>query len=352
MIMNLSRLLWAYVIGVIGGGVFYLIKLPLPWVLGPLVALLIWKISTKKNTAVSYTLRNISFVILGIQLGNTFTTSTFTLIAPYVIPYTLFSCTLITLALVNAYIITKWIDIRADTSMLGSIPGGLSASLALSDSMGSNTVLVTVFHTVRLLSVLFIIPFVSTHFFYEGSGGSTSISLGPNETGSAWTLMIYLAVYLLAKVFQHKVPAAFVMIPMIITGSFQAFGIAMYSLPTVLFIFAQVSLGVYLGYKISLHDVLKAGKYCLIYFGLSIILILTSFALGYIFSLVTGLQLATSILSIAPGGLIEMALTAQTVGGDPSIVSSLQMIRLLIIVIVVPLFLQRFLPKIVDIQNK
>jgi len=345
-----GKLLMAYGIGSLGGALFYFIQFPLPWVLGPLVSLMLWKMITKQNTAVSYSLRNVSFVILGIQLGNTFTNQTFGIIAPYVIPYTFLSCILIIIALVNAYVITKWIEIRADTSMLGSIPGGLSASLALSESMGSNTVLVTVFHTVRLLSVLFIIPFVSTHFFYEGTGGSPSPALGHTESGNAWTLIIYIGAFLLAKVFQNKVPAAFVMIPMILTGALQAFQVPMYPLPIALFIFAQVSLGVYLGYKISLQDVLKAGKYCGIYFGLSILLILISFLLGYIFSELTGLQLATSILSIAPGGLIEMALTAQTVGGDPSIVSSLQMIRLLIIVILVPLFLQWFLPKLLKTE--
>ncbi len=342
------KLLLAYAIGIVGGGCFNLLQLPLPWVLGPLVFLLIWKVATKKNTAVSYTLRNVSFLILGIQLGNTFTASTFSLITPYTISYTLLSCTLITIALINAYLITKWIDVRPDTSMLGSIPGGLSASIALSESLGSNTVLVTVFHTVRLLSVLFIIPFAATHFFYEGTGSSTVSMLGDSGTGEPWTILIYIGAFFVSKVFQNKVPAAFVMIPMIVTGTLQAIQFPMYLLPMLLFIGAQVTLGVYLGYKISLQDVIKAGKYCGVYFGLSIVLIIFSFLLGYIFSLITGLNLATSILSIAPGGLIEMALTAQSVGGDTSIVSSLQMIRLLLIVIVVPIVLQKLLPKIVE----
>lgn len=347
--MNFTfRLLEAYIIGVIGGSIFVFLQFPLPWVLGPLVSLLLWKVIIKRNTTSSYTLRNISFVILGIQLGNTFTDQTFSKIAPYFVPYTLLSCILITIALFNAYIVTKWIDIRADTSMLGNIPGGLSASLALSESLGSNTVLVTVFHTIRLLSVLFIIPFFATHVFYKGEVEATRISLEPSELGHPLTMLLYIAVFFLAKRFQNKVPAAFVMIPMLMTGVLQAVQVPMFSLPHTIFVFAQISLGVYLGNKISLKDIIKAGKYCGIYFILSVTVILCSFLLGYIFSFITGIEIATSILSIAPGGLIEMALTAQSVGGDLSIVSSLQMIRLLIIVIVVPIILQKFLPRIVS----
>lgn len=59
------------------------------------------------------------------------------------------------------------------------------------------------------------------------------------------------------------------------------------------------------------------------------------------------MDLVTAVLSLAPGGLVEMALTAQAAGGQPAIVSSLQMIRLLTIVIILPIFYQKFLPKTV-----
>jgi uncharacterized protein len=50
----------------------------------------------------------------------------------------------------------------------------------------------------------------------------------------------------------------------------------------------------------------------------------------------TSLDYVTAILSIAPGGLFEMVLTAYSLGGDPAVVSSLQLIRILVIVIGVP----------------
>ncbi|WP_276245352.1 AbrB family transcriptional regulator [Virgibacillus profundi] len=46
--------------------------------------------------------------------------------------------------------------------------------------------------------------------------------------------------------------------------------------------------------------------------------------------------MSTANLSIAPGGLFEMVLTASSVGGDPAIVSALQLTRILIIVVFVP----------------
>lgn len=68
--------------------------------------------------------------------------------------------------------------------------------------------------------------------------------------------------------------------------------------------------------------------------------------MGYLFTLLTNLDLATAMLSLAPGGLVEMVLTASTLGADPAIVSSLQFIRLLFIISFVPSILKFGLRKV------
>lgn len=336
-------LLKTYTISLVGSVIFYFLNLPLPWVLGAVFALLLYKITISSEVASSKLLKQISFVLLGIQLGSAFTKGTFAEIGPYFFPYVLFSILIIAISLFNGYMVSKWSQVQMDTSLLATIPGGLSASIALSDSLHSNTVLVTIFHTIRLMAVLFIIPFVATHFLYEGKVASFALS----ETGGGpwYTLFVYVGCYFLAIKLSNKVPAAFVIIPMIIVGTLQSLGFQMFILPPVLFIFAQITLGVDLGHKVTIKDIQKAGKYCLIYFGLAVWLILLSFGFGYVFSKWVGLSFATGVLSVAPGGLLEMALTAQSVGGDPAIVSSLQLIRLLLVVIIVPIGLKWFLKK-------
>ncbi|MYL32834.1 AbrB family transcriptional regulator [Pontibacillus yanchengensis] len=340
----IKKLVYSYIIGAIGGSLFVWFHMPLPWVLGAVTSLLFYKTIWKQDTASSIPLKNISFALLGVQLGSSFTEDTFQQIGPYIIPYLFFTCFIIAVSLFNGYIVSKWLPVKMDTSMLGSIPGGLSASIALSDSLQSNTVLVTIFHTIRLVAVLFIIPFSATHFFYEGNIVSAELSPSTN-TGEWYTIAFLILSYLVAVLLNKKIPAAYVMIPMFTVGILKVIGVPMMSLPDFSFIWAQITLGVYLGNSINIEDLMKAGKYCMIYFGLSVWLIIMSFCLGYVFSQMVDISIATAILSIAPGGLIEMALTAQSVGGDPSIVSSLQMVRLLIVVMIVPIFLQWFFRK-------
>nr|WP_245864762.1 AbrB family transcriptional regulator [Terribacillus aidingensis] len=278
-------------------------------------------------------------------MGNTFTVHTFHNVQPYLLNYTLLTLLLIGICMVNAYLVSKWVKVDMTTSMLGSIPGGLSAVTALSESMKANTGLVTIFQTIRLISILFIIPFAATHFFLDSSV-QTAIQLPQTEQGAWWTIVLYVTMYILARLTDKFIPSSLVIVPMLLTAVLQVSGMQLYQFPHLFFVLAQLTIGVYLGHSISIRDLKKAGRLCLYYTGLSLLLILLSFGLGYLFSLTTSLNMATSILSMAPGGLVEMALTAQTTGGDPSIVSSLQTIRLLLVVLVVPLLLQWTLPKL------
>jgi uncharacterized protein len=342
---HIRLILQSYAIAAIGGGLFLLLHLPLPWILGPVTALLLTKIIWNMKTAASKRLRKGSYWLLGIQIGNTFTVHTFHNVQPYLLNYTLLTLLLIGICMVNAYLVSKWVKVDMKTSMLGSIPGGLSAVTALSESMKANTGLVTIFQTIRLVSILFIIPFAATHFFLDSSVQS-AVQLPQTEQGAWWTIGLYAVMYILARLTSKFIPSSLVIVPMLLTAVLQVSGMHLYQFPHLFFVLAQLTIGVYLGHSISIRDLKKAGRLCLYYTGLSLLLILLSFGLGYLFSLITSLNMATSILSMAPGGLVEMALTAQTTGGDPSIVSSLQTIRLLLVVLVLPLLLQWTMPKL------
>ncbi|PAD21997.1 AbrB family transcriptional regulator [Terribacillus saccharophilus] len=348
---QLRSILKSYLIALIGGCLFTLLHLPLPWILGPVTGLLLSKIFWNNRTAASQPLRKVSYWLLGIQIGNTFTVHTFHNVQPYLLIYTLLTLLLIAICMVNAYMVSKWVNVDMKTSMLGSIPGGLSAVSALSESMKANTGLVTIFQTIRLVSILFIIPFAATHLFMD-AGSQGAVQLPQTEQGAWWTIGLYVIMYIIARLTNRFIPSSLVIVPMLLTAILQVSGMHLYQFPHLFFVAAQLTIGVYLGHSISIRDLKKAGRLCLYYTGLSILLILLCFGLGFLFSKFTSLNMATSVLSMAPGGLVEMALTAQTTGGDPSIVSSLQTIRLLLVVLVLPLLLQWTLPKLEKHQRK
>ncbi|ENH97287.1 hypothetical protein J416_04693 [Gracilibacillus halophilus YIM-C55.5] len=342
---QLFSYMYIYSISLVGTSLFLLLHIPLPWILGPLVAIFVLKQIHQQQFLMHPMLRNISFTITGIQIGATFTATTIDKVVPYFLPFTLLTCVIIGVCIASGYAIAKWTDIHLPTSLLGSIPGGLSVMVAMSDSTNANTGLVAIFHTIRLMAVLFIVPLIASQFFLqEGSQETASqIDVIHNSHPAWWTVGFYVIFFIIAYIFRFKVPAAFVIIPMFFVAASQLLEFPLISLHESIFHFAQMTIGMHLGLSILISDLKKAGKYTFIYLGLSCFLIFFSVILGILFAHYSTLDVATAMLSLAPGGLIEMALTANEVNGDPSIVGSLQLIRMLFIILILPIGLKPFI---------
>jgi uncharacterized protein len=331
-----------YTIATITGFLFYLANLPIPWILGPMTAMILWKLVRPQEKQVPKAIFNGGLVILGIFFGLSFTSTTFTTVGPYIFPFVLATIILLTVSVINSLIAARFINIDSATSVFGSIPGGLSEMVAASESVQANAAMVTIFQTVRLLTVVFTVPFFVVYLF-----ATNTTSLPQQVTNSIGDLSIFaygwFIIPILAGWFlRNYLPAAYVIGPLLATALLKISVVDLPVLPQFLLILAQISVGISMGSKITLQDLKQGGKYCGIYFLLAIIVIVTSFGLGYLFSIVTHLHLPTALLSFAPGGLVEMVLTAQSVGADPAIVSSLQFIRLLFIIMFVPSILKWF----------
>jgi membrane AbrB-like protein len=342
----------AYVIGGLGGYVFYLGNLPLPWVLGALTSILLYQGIFKRQVYCPDPLKQSGFLILGLFFGLYFTKDTLLTVAPYIFPYVLSTIALIAVSIINSVLVTKWISVDKITSVFGSIPGGLSEMVIASESLNAKSSLVVIFQTVRLLTVLFMVPFVVLHIFsVSGSGPASATSIGSAYEFGGWQYVWFIPAAVAGIFLRNKIPAGIVIVPLALTAFFNISLVEMATLPPLLLIAAQITVGIGMGKGISFGDLKLGGKYCFVYFGLTITLILVSFGLGMILAAMTSLNLPTAILSVAPGGLIEMVLTATSVGGDPAVVSSLQLVRLLFIIIVVPPLLKWYFGRNLESSN-
>ncbi|MCG1020339.1 AbrB family transcriptional regulator [Sutcliffiella horikoshii] len=340
----------AYVIGGLGGYVFYLGNLPLPWVLGALTSILLYQGIFNRQVYCPDPLKQSGFLILGLFFGLYFTKDTLLTVAPYILPYLLSTIALIAISIINSVLVTKWISVDRITSVFGSIPGGLSEMVIASESLNAKSSLVVIFQTVRLLTVLFMVPFVVLHIF-SVSGSVPSTFIGSAYEFGGWQYVWFIPAAIAGVLLRNKIPAGIVIVPLGLTAFFNVSIVEMATLPPLLLIAAQITVGIGMGKGISFGDLKLGGKYCFVYFGLTVTLILVSFGLGTILAAMTSLNLPTAILSVAPGGLIEMVLTATSVGGDPAVVSSLQLVRLLFIIIVVPPMLKWYFGRKVETSN-
>ncbi|PWU68696.1 AbrB family transcriptional regulator [Gracilibacillus dipsosauri] len=334
--------IWMYLVSLLSTMIFLSLDLPLPWILGPLLAVFILKTVHERDYQLHQSIRNVSFAITGVQIGMTFTAATIGKVVPYFIPFLLFTFFIMIISIASGILLARIAKISKKTGVLGSIPGGLSVMVAMSDSMEANTGLVAIFHTIRLMAVLFIVPIIASFLFSSSSNNAGSIVEEPMISGQYWTIAIYGLLFYFAYLLRHKVPASFVLIPMTIIAILKIFSIPVMDLPSSFYHFAQLSIGIHLGLSIDYRDVKKAGKYTGLFFLITCFIILLSILFGYIFASFSNLSFATAMLSLAPGGLVEMALTAHEVDADPAIVGSLQLVRMLIIILLLPIVLSKY----------
>ncbi|MDD4600205.1 MAG: AbrB family transcriptional regulator, partial [Negativicutes bacterium] len=69
-------LITTLIISVVGGYVFYLLNIPLPWMLGPLVFVNLSTLIAKVNIYWPINIRNAGLIVLGYIMGSPFTLST------------------------------------------------------------------------------------------------------------------------------------------------------------------------------------------------------------------------------------------------------------------------------------
>ncbi|MCR6096347.1 AbrB family transcriptional regulator [Salipaludibacillus agaradhaerens] len=339
-------------ISVIGGGLFHVVSLPLAWMLGPLTSVMLWEGLTTRTLVWPDFLKKLGLIILGISFGFYFTFESLKIVGPFIIPYLLITVILILISIFNSAFITKWINIDKKTSVFGSIPGGLAEMVVASEDVKANSALVMVFQTIRLLVVLFTVPFIITQFFPHDSNAISAVMTIPDTNILSLHGLWLILPILLGIKYQHSLPAGIMIIPLAVTATISISSINIPSIPPLIFLIAQLFVGASLGKSISLTDIKLAKKYAIIYIGLACWLIVLSFGFGILLESMTTMDLQTAILSTAPGGLVEMVLTASIVGADPAIVTSLQLMRVMVIVLVAPSALKWYFSRKINDRNK
>ncbi|MEH7382660.1 AbrB family transcriptional regulator [Bacillus sp. JJ1533] len=338
-ITQIKGIIESYAVATVGGVLFYLLHFPIPWILGPMTFMILYKSITHRKMVVSTRLYNLGLATLGIYFGLSFTMDTFMMVYPYILPFLITTILLLTVSVLNSIFVTRFIKIDPMTSVFGSIPGGLSEMVASSHSLKANSAMVTIFQTVRLLTVVFMVPFIVTHWFIASAGNAYEVTKNISNVPVYSYLWFGLAL-LVGWLLRDKLPAAYVIGPLAVTAILGVAGAGLPDIPSWFLILAQITVGMRMGNNINLRDLKIGGKYCGVYFVLTVFLVAISFGFGYIFAIFSDLDLATALLSLAPGGLVEMVLTATAIGADPAVVSSLQLIRLLFIILIVPSFLK------------
>jgi membrane AbrB-like protein len=343
LVSNGAYFLLALLAAFLGGWLFFALSLPLPWVLGSMAAILMWKSVLPPAAKVPVILKNGSLVVLGVLFGLQFTSSTIQQVTPYLLPYLAVTAVTIGCCIGLGVLFAQWTATDKVSSIFGFIPGGLTEMVVTGEAVGAKPGTIVFLQTIRLLSVLSLVPFLVTMWFTPSVGPpmlGTSPSVGVLLTSAPLAYLWYFIPVAGAWLLRKVVPASYVMIPMLTTAILHIMGIPLHAIANEWVVVAQVIVGIGLGESVSFKELRAMGRQWWRVLALVSAMLALSMTFGVFLNLITSMDLPTALLSVAPGGLIEMALTATSVGADAAVVTSLQMVRLYTIIGVVPFLLK------------
>ncbi|TXK74511.1 AbrB family transcriptional regulator [Paenibacillus sp. N3.4] len=338
------RFLTACAIAVLGGFFFQLIHMPIPWLLGSMVFVLIGsKVFRGIMLYWPAQIRNTGMIIIGYTLGLSFTASTLVQIGHQLPTMVLFTALLLVCAGGIAFIISLLSGIPFPTVLMGSIPGGLSQMVSVAEEVkGIDLTIVTFLQVSRLIMIMFCVPLlIFSPLFHVTISQGAAVAAAARSGGYAalfqhiWLFAVVCV--LLALIGQKiKFPTAFLLGPMIGTMLLNLSGYEGHSLPTFVLNLSQLMMGSYIGLLLKPENLKNKLKIILLALLNGVALIGCSILLSLLLTRLHDITIVTSFLSLSPGGMDQMAFIAKEVNGDLSVITCYQLFRTLFIFFAVP----------------
>lgn len=335
------RFVITFAIAVLGGFVFQLIHMPIPWLLGSMVFLVIGSRLFKGITLYwPGQVRDTGMVIIGYTLGLSFTLSTLTQIGLQLPTMILFTSLLLLCAGAIAYLISKLSGIPFPTVLMGSIPGGLSQMITLAEEVkGIDITVVTFLQVSRLMMIIFCVPLLIFSPLFHVSGSHSAVVAAASGSAALFPHTLFFAAVCVLSAFiakKIKMPTAFLLGPMMGTILLNLTGYEGHALPPVVLSLSQLMIGGYIGLLLDLESLKNKAKIVLLAILSGVLLIGVSMGLSLLLTRMHDITIVTAFLSLSPGGMDQMALIAKEVNGDLSIVTCYQLFRTLFIFFAVP----------------
>jgi membrane AbrB-like protein len=317
-----------------GGAIFYILRWPLPWVLGGLTAIALSLVGGFKPHIPNLFRQSMS-ACLGVMLGSGLTPQIIGQAPQYAVSIVLLLFITLLGIIGGVYIMYRLSSFDVKTSYFMAMPGGLTDMATIGQEMGADPRPIAISHTLRIIIVVWSIPWLLLAFS-DLAVNRAALPLHRPLPGVYELLGLFFCLigWPIAKAM--RLPAAPIMGPLIISACLHVSGILTSSPPAEMVIAAQIVLGAWLGARFL--GITKAE----IKAGLSCALALTAYlmVLGLIGAAVahylTGLNYPTLLLAFAPGGIGEMSLMGLALHLEGSVIALHHLARIILVLLIAP----------------
>jgi len=313
-------------------------RVPLAWMLGPMLAISIAALSGIKVKMPKLALSAI-LIILGLHIGNYIDQNLLSQMKDWIwTSMVMFFYILVSIFIVSKYL-QKFSSYKEKTSIFSAAPGALGPLLILAEYEKSDLSQVATAHLIRLIIIITLFPFFVVNF--SPTEAITIEKFNYMDQNHLDLIILLIVSIVLIYIFDKiKVPAPLLAGALVASGILQITEIASYKLPDQSINFCLLILGASVGCRFadkSLNEVIRNTTHS---FVATVLLVLLGIIAAIVASYFVENNFLTLLLSYCPGGIYEVAVIAIAFNLDPNFVAFHHIIRLLMILFTIPVILK------------
>ncbi|WP_322895498.1 MULTISPECIES: AbrB family transcriptional regulator [unclassified Yoonia] len=324
-------------IAVTFGAVAWVSGLPVPWLLGALFGTATFTLGGVR-LAVPPSLKTSAHACIGLILGASIEPETFARASQWPLTLLVLSVGMILVTTATAFYYIRVAGFDRLTATAASLTGGLTNIVAIAIQLGANPPGTVIGQLFRLTSVVVLLPLIYTGWLGTSANVPVVEATRAVAAYNLWILPLAWPAYVLAQ--KLRLPVPDMMGPLLVSTGFAVMGYGLV-LPECLFAMVFIVVGASIGtrfYGLESLTLIRIGGHSAV---ATLILLLSSAALAYPFSLVAGVPFHVALLAVAPGGVAEIAILATILGVDPVFVTFHQVFRNIVLNAMAPFVLTR-----------
>jgi membrane AbrB-like protein len=332
--LRLLPVIRSLVVALAGAGACLWLRTPLPWLIGPLVAVALASMLHGRLESPPGG-REVGQWIIGVALGLYFSPEVVREVgrlAPWVALAVAFA---LALGWLGGWLLARMAATDPATSFFGMAIGGASEMAVLAERHGGLVERVAAAHSLRIMLVVLIVPLLLNAFDVHGLDPYV-----PSARQFAWTgFAVLTAVTGAAALALHRAgsPNSWMIGPLLAAAVITATGTTWSSLPAPVINGGQLLIGIGLGTRFTPEFFEAAPRFLGAVAVITLVYLVVAAAFGVVLAAGSGLHWSTAIVATTPGGIGEMALTAQALRLGVPIVTAFHAIRMAAVVLTVGL---------------
>ncbi|UVC08644.1 AbrB family transcriptional regulator [Rhizobium sp. TH2] len=315
-------------IGIAGAFLARSLAIPLPYLLGPLLACGIAAMAGAPLRAVPYG-REIGQVVVGLAIGLRFIPAVVLTVAKLLPFMALAIVLMIFVSMLAAIILRRLAGIDSRTAFFATAAAGVVEMAVVAHQKKADGDIVAVVHLIRVTAIVTTVPFLVTIFGADGGIQPVLVPLA----GEIWPLLaLFLASTAAAFwVRRLRLPNTWLLVPAIIAAVVAGLDLGPFSIPPLALTIAQIVIGCWLGCRFRRSLLGRLSQVTVSALVVTAFLLAAAAGLATLLSYATGLPFVTSLLALAPAGVTEMVLTATAMHLDSTIVTAFQITRIAVV---------------------